>query len=164
MKVLRISAIALGAVMLSQMAVAQGAGGGQRGDAPPPAGQNPGGGGRGMGGPGGGRMDPAQRVERLSSQLNLTDDQKTKAKAIFDDEQKQMGELRGNADLTPEQKRAKSEEIRNKSNTDLRATLTADQQKKFDEMQQKMKERMNGEKPKEGGSKDAPPPPPPPGE
>jgi protein CpxP len=163
MKVLRISAtaIALGAVMLSQTAVAQNpGGGGQRGN--PPAGQNPGGGGQmGPGGQGGRRPDPAQRVERLASQLNLTEEQKTKAKAIFENEQKQMGELRGNAEMTPEQKKAKSDEIRNTTNTDLRATLTADQQKKFDEMQQKMKERMNGDKSKEGGAKDAPPPPPP---
>lgn len=102
---------------------------------PPPRGE-----GRGPGGPGGGRgmMTPEQQVERLDKAVTLTDDQKTKIAAIYKDTAAKMQAI------PQEERREKGMELRKASNAAVRAVLTADQQKKFDDMMAQMRNRGPG--------------------
>ena len=91
------------------------------------------------GAPAGQQMRHGQRGDRLewlSKELNLTDDQKSQLKPILDDEGKQMRAIHQDTSLTPEQKRDKMKELRESTDPKIEAILTPDQQKKFHEMNQ----------------------------
>lgn len=80
------------------------------------------GGGRGMG-------TPEQRIERLEQAVgSLTAEQKTKIKDIY---AKAAEKMQG---LSQEERREKGMEIMRESGQAVRAVLTPDQQKKYDEM------------------------------
>ncbi|MDR3736763.1 MAG: hypothetical protein P4L10_14665 [Acidobacteriaceae bacterium] len=130
---------------------------------PPPAGQ--------PGGPGGhGHMSPEDRsaheLQMLTKHLSLTDAQQTQVKQIFADSDAKMkaahdGAGKGDKKDMREQMKASMEDRQAK----VRAVLTADQQKKFDEMVAMRKKRMEEHRgpggpggPDGGGN---PPPPPP---
>src|SRR5580698_2810144 len=89
----------------------------------PPAGAPP------PGGPGarGGRMN----FDSISTQLELTDDQKTKAKPVFDDMMQKMQDLRKDTTLEQTDRRAKMKEIRDDANTKLKEILTDEQYAKW---------------------------------
>jgi len=119
--------------------------GGQNQQGPPPGGGGPGGGGQGRGG-----MDPAAMVERLTKELDLTADQQTKVKDILTKRAADMKTLREDQSTAPEDKRAKSRDIQEASNKAINAVLTPDQQKKYADMQEKMRQGGGGRGP--GGS------------
>lgn len=77
------------------------------------------------------RMDPAQRLERMTKRYDLTADQQAQVKKILDEERQKMKEqMQAMRDL-------------HKGYRDqIRGVLTADQQKKFDEDTAKMEKRM----------------------
>jgi protein CpxP len=108
----------------------------------------------------GGPPDPAQRTQELTKKLNLTSDQQSKVQDIFKSEQSQMQGLRQDSSTAQDDRRAKMMEIRNNTNTQVRALLDADQQKKWDEIQAKRQEW--GKKGRRGGNNSgdqgAPPP------
>lgn len=84
--------------------------------------------GRGQGG-GRGFGTPDQRIERLEQAVgSLSADQKTKIKDIY---AKASEKMQG---LSQEDRREKGMEIMRESGAAVRALLTADQQKKYDEM------------------------------
>jgi len=85
-----------------------------------------------------------QRLERMSTALNLTDDQKPKVKAVLEDTAKQM------LDLAPEDRREKGRALREQETTKLKEILTADQFMKYQEMMQ------HGGKKKDAPKSDAP--------
>ena len=87
---------------------------------------------------------PQERVDRLSTDLNLNDEQKAKIKKIFEAEADKMKALREDQSTPPEEKRPKMMEIRKASSDQVKAVLDKDQQKKYDEMQAKMQERRPG--------------------
>lgn len=96
-----------------------------------PQGQGQGGGqgrGRGM------MMSPEQRTARLSEQLNLTDDQKAKVQKIYEDAQ---ADMQKNPPASREDRMAKMQE----TNEKVKGVLNDEQKKKFDEMQQRMRQR-----------------------
>jgi Spy/CpxP family protein refolding chaperone len=103
------------------MAQEQGQGGGQ--------GQGQGGGRGGRGG-----FSPEAQLDRMSKELNLTDDQKTKIKPILEDGRKQMEALRDDTASSRDDKIAKMQEIRKGQDEKIKAVLTDEQKKKFDEM------------------------------
>jgi len=107
------------------------------------------GGGRwqGQGGPGP-MMSPEQRLDHLSQQLNLTADQKAKIKPILEKEAGQTKALREDTSLAPQDRRSRFMELREKTTEDIKAVLTKDQQKKYDEMRSRMMERRG---PRPGG-------------
>jgi Spy/CpxP family protein refolding chaperone len=72
-------------------------------------------------------MRGALNVDQVSQQLNLTDDQKPKVKAVLDDMNKQNRDLRQDQSVTGADRRAKMQSIRDDANTKLKAILTADQ-------------------------------------
>lgn len=86
------------------------------------------------------RMTPEQRTEwniqRLDKKLSLTDEQKTKIRDIYTEFNKQKP--------TQEQFRESMEKLR----TDIKAVLTPDQQKQYDEMQKEMAERFKNRMPR----------------
>ena len=87
-------------------------------------------------------MDVNERVENLSKQLNLTDDQKSKGRALFEDEMKQREALRQDASLSREDRFAKMREINESTRKQMDQILTADQKKKYDAMMRENRERM----------------------
>ena len=94
-----------------------------------------------------------QRVARLDTAVGpLTDDQKTKIKAIYDADAKKRTDLMASQD--PDM-RTKMTAMMTDENKQIRALLTPDQQTKFDAMPQGRGGRGGG-----GGGGAAPPPPP----
>jgi protein CpxP len=73
-------------------------------------------------------------LQQLSEKLNLTEEQKTKVKAIFADEATEIKAVHADSSLTSEQKITKIKEIRDSSTEKINALLTPEQQKKFAEM------------------------------
>lgn len=97
------------------------------------------------------------RMQMLDEKLQLTADQKQKITAIWDKAEEQGKALRADESLSRDDRRAKGAELMKATHADVRAVLTADQQKIFDTLPQ---DRPMRRKPRtEGG--EAPPPPPP---
>lgn len=80
-------------------------------------------------------FDPARRAAMLGKHLNLTSDQQGKVLDILKSEQSQMETLRSDTSLSREDRHSKMMDIHKTSNDQIRALLTPDQQKKFDEIQ-----------------------------
>ena len=122
---------------------------------PPPSGQMgppPGGGPRGR------MMDPGARADMLKKNLNLTDDQTSQVKSIFEDSRTKMEALRSNSSLSQDDRRSQMVSLRKAENDKIEALLTPEQKTKYTAMQEQMRDRMRNGSP----SGDAPPPPPPP--
>ncbi len=99
------------------------------------------------------------RLQMLDEKLHLAADQKTQIEAIFTKADEQGRAIRQDESLAPEDKRAKSRDLRKATHDQIRAVLTADQQKIFDTLKE---DRPPHDK---GGAHDGPPPadaPPPP--
>jgi Spy/CpxP family protein refolding chaperone len=96
--------------------------------------------------PGGGRVGGPRNVEgqmnRLTEQLTLTEDQKPKVKAILEEQNKKIGELRGDSASAPEDRRAKMQAIREETTKKMKEVLTAEQFKKYEEFQQQRMRRQ----------------------
>lgn len=108
------------------------------------------------------RMDPAKRAAMLGKQLNLSSDQQSKVQDILTSEQSQTESLRSDSSVSPEDRHSKMMDIHKASNDQIRALLDPDQQKKWDEMQSRREQWMQGHH--EGGQPPAtqpnsPPPP-----
>ena len=78
-----------------------------------------------------------ERIEKAQEELSLTDAQVTEWKAIFEKYDESLAEARQNRD------RELGEQTRTAMETALKATLTEDQQEKFDKMQ-KNRQRRGG--------------------
>lgn len=119
---------------------------------------------RGPGGPGEHR-GPGAMMERAAKELSLTADQEAKWKEIGQREKTAMEAIRNDSTVAREDKRAKAMETNKTFANQRRAVLNADQQKKFDEMLARMRER-GPRGPGGGGNgewKTPPPDAPPPG-
>jgi Spy/CpxP family protein refolding chaperone len=75
-----------------------------------------------------------QRLQRMTKQLNLTEEQQQKIKPILDNESTQMQALRSDSSLSQEDRMAKMKQIRQASSEQITPILTADQQQKYTEM------------------------------
>src|ERR1700690_2776718 len=58
-----------------------------------------------------GQMDPAERTRELTKHLNLTSDQQTKVRDIYESARSQMESLHHDSSLSPEQRHSKMMEI-----------------------------------------------------
>jgi Spy/CpxP family protein refolding chaperone len=105
-------------------------------DKTPPA-RKPG----GPGGPGQ-RMTPKERLDKMTEDLKLTDEQKPKVEAILKDQSEKMKALRDDTSLTREDRGPKMKEIMDDSSKKIKAILTPEQQTKYDAMQKEMQDRM----------------------
>lgn len=81
-------------------------------------------------------------LQQVSTELNLTDDQKTQIKPILQNEFQQLKSVKDDASLSEDQKKSKAQEIHASAKSQISAVLTPDQQKKLAKM------REEGEAPK----------------
>lgn len=85
-----------------------------------------------------GRPEPgqraAERMKHMAEELGLTDAQKTAITAIMEKQRAQMEALRADESLSRKDKMQKRRELLEASRAEIRAQLTAEQQKKFDDM------------------------------
>jgi periplasmic protein CpxP/Spy len=80
------------------------------------------------------------KLQELSTELNLTDDQKTQLKPVLQGEFKQLKAVHDDASLSPEQKKAKITEIRQSAKSQMGSILTPEQQKKLASMKEEATE------------------------
>jgi periplasmic protein CpxP/Spy len=106
-----------------------------------------------MGGRHHGPPDPAKRTAELTKKLNLTSDQQTKVQSIFESERSQMEALHNDSSLSQDDRHSKMMTIHQNSDSQVRALLDANQQKKWDEMQAKRAQWQG----RRGGSDNPPP-------
>ncbi len=72
-----------------------------------------------------------QQLERMTTQLNLTDEQKPKVKAALDDQQKKLHEMRGDTNLTREERMEKMKTMRADMEKKMKGILNPDQFEKW---------------------------------
>lgn len=77
----------------------------------------------------------------MSSELNLTPDQKTKVTALMEDEAKQRKELRADTSLSREQKREKGQAMMADQEKKLKEILTPDQFEKWQKIRKEFRPR-----------------------
>ena len=92
------------------------------------------------------RFTPEQQLERMTTQLNLTDEQKPKVKAVLEETSKKMQEIRNAPDFDRSHMREKMQPVMEKQNEKMKAILTEDQFKKYQEMQQQQRGKKGGQK------------------
>ena len=80
-------------------------------------------------------MEALTELRMLTQQLNLTPDQREKLRPIVTDEGQQMHVVRINEQMTPDQKRAKTVEIRQAFAPKIAAELTPEQQEKWKKLE-----------------------------
>jgi Spy/CpxP family protein refolding chaperone len=83
------------------------------------------------------KMMQAKHIERMQSNLNLSNDQVTKLKAKNDELDQKMNALKSNTSLPLDQKRAQMQQIRQERKAFMESILTDDQKKKMEEMKSK---------------------------
>ncbi len=86
-----------------------------------------------------GRMTVEQQMERMTTQLSLTDEQKPKVEAVLKESSKKRQEIFSDSSINRSQMREKMQPIMEEQNKKLKAILTDDQYKKYQEMQQRAK-------------------------
>ncbi len=75
------------------------------------------------------------RLQTLSSTLNLTDDQKEKVKPILQGEVEKLTALRGDSSMSSDEKEAQAKQVHASVHSQIGAILTPEQQQKFDQME-----------------------------
>jgi len=72
-----------------------------------------------------------EHFKKVAQELNLTDEQKSKVQAVFQQERQKLQALRADTSLTPDQRRAKVKEIRDEIGTKMKGILTTEQYDKW---------------------------------
>lgn len=85
---------------------------------------------------------PEEVVTMLDSKLSLTDDQKSKITPIIADRQQQLKSVATDNSGRRFQKARKMKSIYKESDEKIKAVLTDDQKKKYEEIEQQMREQM----------------------
>ena len=99
------------------------------------------------------RGGPDHRVEMLQQALNLTPDQTTQVKALFEAERSKMDALRSDTASSREERHTQMMAIHGDTTAKMHALLSTEQATKYDSLEARMRERRQ-----DGGN--APPPPP----
>jgi len=92
------------------------------------------------------RTQVQEALQRISTELNLTDDQKAKIKPILQDEFKQLKAVGDDASLSSDQKIAKAKEIHTTAKSQIQPILTPEQQTKLATMKEQLKQSWETEK------------------
>jgi len=82
------------------------------------------------------------RGNNFLQSLNLSQDQRQKMRPIMQEQRQQMRQVFQDQSLSRQQRMEKMRQIRENTNSRIRALLNPDQQKTFDAHEQQMKERM----------------------
>jgi Spy/CpxP family protein refolding chaperone len=85
-----------------------------------------------------------QRVDRMATELNLTDDQKTKLTTLFESQAKKRQELQN---LAPEDRREKARAMMQETNKKLKEILTPEQFEKWQKLRPQGRQRQGGAAP-----------------
>lgn len=91
-------------------------------------------------------LDPETRahvqdqLHRMSTELNLTNDQEEQLKPILQTEFQQLQSVKNDASLSPDEKQAKAQDIHQSAKSQMGSVLTPDQQKKLAAMKKKAQE------------------------
>ena len=93
-----------------------------------------------------------RRLDRMTRQLGLTEEQHAKIKTILAEEYAQLEKLRGNETFNRDERRAKLQELNESTWEKIKPILTPEQQKKSEEVRKYIKERRH----KQRGSKPGP--------
>jgi Spy/CpxP family protein refolding chaperone len=121
-KTLMMAALIAGSVFAADVAVRA-----QNATNTPPAGANR---------PGGPAARGRMNFDSIATRLALTDDQKTKAKPVFEEMMQKTRDVRQDTSLQPADRRAKMKEIRDAATAKLKDILTAEQLDKWQKMGQ----------------------------
>jgi periplasmic protein CpxP/Spy len=100
----------------------------------------------------------SQRVERMSTELKLSEEQKAKVTALFEKEAKQRREIVSEANLPREERRDKMRALMEDENKQLKVILTADQFEKWKQLREQMRARRPNSAGQTGGPAPAPEP------
>ena len=87
------------------------------------------------------RAAPEQQLERLTTELNLTDAQKPKVKELLESGAKQRQEFR---DLSQDERREKMRALMADQNKKLKEILTPDQMEKYKKLMERRRQRGGG--------------------
>jgi protein CpxP len=85
------------------------------------------------------RAKVQQRLQHISSELNLTDDQKQKIQPILQSEFQQAKAVKDDTSLSPDQKKAKMQDIQDSAKSQIGPVLTPDQRTKWAAMKDQAK-------------------------
>lgn len=97
------------------------------------------------------RAQESDRLERPQRpDLGLSDEQKEQVKQIRNSQREQLGALRQDTSLSPEEKRAKAQEIRKNTRAQMDSVLTAEQKEKLQQLREERRDRR-GRQGKRGG-------------
>ena len=77
------------------------------------------------------RAKVQEKLQHLSSELNLTDDQKEKIKPILANEAGQLKTVHNDSSLSDDQKQTQMKDIHSSAKSQINEILTPDQQKKL---------------------------------
>jgi len=92
----------------------------------------------------GGRPTVEQQLERLSTELNLTDEQKPKVKAVLEETSKKVRELFQSGDRA--QAREKMQAIRDDETKKMKEILKPDQFEKWQKLMEERRSRFSSKK------------------
>jgi periplasmic protein CpxP/Spy len=81
------------------------------------------------------QMSPEQRLQHMTKQLNLSEDQQQKIKPILEQESQQMQALHQDSTISQQDRRSKMMQIRQDTMSQIKPILNSDQQKKLEDMQ-----------------------------
>lgn len=87
------------------------------------------------------RMQVQDALARISTELNLTADQKQKIQPILQSEYTQLKTVQDDPSMSPDQKRAKAKDIHDSASSQISSILTPEQQQKWQTMKQGAKEK-----------------------
>jgi periplasmic protein CpxP/Spy len=86
------------------------------------------------------KMSVDEKVSWMTKELSLSADQQAKLKPILEEQQKQIEAVWQDASLNEDAKKAKKMEIKESSNTQIKALLNTEQQDKFAALTSKSKQ------------------------
>ena len=92
------------------------------------------------------QFDPNRQVRHMAKKLNLTADQQQQLLPILTERNQQMQAIRNDSSLSQQDRHAKMLAAREDSQSKIKALLTPDQQKTYDQMMQQARERHQNRK------------------
>ena len=106
------------------------------------------------------RRGPAvqQRVERMTTELNLNPDQQAKVKALLEKQAKERREIFSDTNLPRDERREKMRTLNQDETKELKSILTPDQFEKWKKLREQMRSRRPGGPGQPGESAPAPAP------
>lgn len=87
------------------------------------------------------QADPNEQLKHMSKRLNLTADQQNQILPILTSRQQAMENLRADNSMSPRDRHAKMQSIREDSEARIRAVLTDTQKQAYDQMREQMRAR-----------------------